>query len=258
VNHLRLTATGRVLEVVMDRPPVNALGEQLKREMIATFESVNDQSNVSAVILKGAGKGFSGGADVTEFAGLIDAPPEVRAERDVLTTRVYTSLYEVQVPVICQIHGFAVGGGLAIASLCDFRIAASDAFFSMPEIDRGTVAGGGSFFNRLGMRTGAIRQLVFTGQRFSAEAALNMGLVDSVVPDEELDSTSMALAEILGSKSRRALELAKRAANEAEIQPDWRVAYAAATKLNTELATSADGKEGFLAFLEKREPRYAE
>lgn len=254
MSEVRLEQTNGVLHIVIDRPPVNALSLSIQRELVGVFESVAERDDVSVVVLRGAGRGFCGGVDLASLQDRLNT--DQRRERDELMFRVYTSLYEIPLPTICQMHGFTVGAGVVLSTLCDFRLMAANAFGLMPEIDRGTVAAGGAYLHRLQLRTADIRRLLLLGERVPADQALAMGLVDEVVAADDLDTRVWELAERLNRKSRLALRLSKQAALAAEAHADWRVGYRSTLSLNAQLRTSVAADEGVSAFLQKRPPTY--
>lgn len=253
MSEVRVSAADGIVEIVLQRPPVNACSYTLYASLKEALETVGNSTDVAVAIYRGEGKGFCAGADVREF---LDLTPETRRARHDMVSGVMKSLFDVPIPVICQIHGFAIGAGLAMASLCDFRIASEDAVFAMPEIDRGTVGGGGAFFYRLGMRSGQIREMLYTGRRYTAAEALEMGLVEYVVSADKLDAKVRELAERIASKSLPALKLTKKAANEAESLPNWHDGYVASHPYSAQLTGGADAKEGVRSFLEGRQPKY--
>jgi enoyl-CoA hydratase/carnithine racemase len=243
-----------VLQIVLTRPPVNACSYSLYEGLSGALDELAQRDDVGAVVFRGEGRGFCAGADVRQF---LDLTPQTRRARHDMVSGVMRKLYDAPVPVIVAIHGFAIGAGLAMASLCDIRFASPEAVFAMPEIDRGTVGGGGAFFNRLGIRSGQIREMLYTGRRYSAQEALDIGLIDHLVPLEELSDRVHQLAATIAAKSRLALRLTKQAANEAESLPGWYEGYVASHRHSAALVAGAEASEGVRAFLERRQPRYA-
>ncbi|MBN9075269.1 MAG: hypothetical protein BGN87_17855 [Rhizobiales bacterium 65-79] len=220
---VKVERRGRIVVAVLDNPPVNAFSDDMRRELLACIEDINDDEAAHVMILAAAGeKAFCAGADLNE---LRDLTPETRRERSEELTRTWLKIESIRIPVVCAIGGAAIGAGTVIASLCDYRIASEHAFFSYPEIDRGTVGGGGVFMRRTGVPPGVIREALYTGRRFSAAEALAVNLVDRVVPSSQLMETAERLADAMAAKSRQALILTKKAIVATETELDWEAAY---------------------------------
>jgi enoyl-CoA hydratase len=239
--------------VTLNRPPVNALSRPLWLALLEALDKAGDDETIKCIILTASGdRVFSGGADINEFLG-ISQDEDARRERARFLTSAFTRVARAALPVICAINGTAVGGGVAITSLCDYRIAAEHALFGMPEIDRGTVAAGGSTFMRLGVPNGTIREMILTGRKLSAHEALAAHFVDKVVPADQLMPAAMELARQISSKARLALVLTKRSICDAElVTNNWLKAYEDSMELGIQLRGSKEGIEGARAFLEKR------
>lgn len=245
---------GRVGVLTLNRPPVNALSTGLWQALSDAMDRLAEDERVNAAILTGQGtKAFSAGADVKE---MVQLTPVSRRQRQEFILGAMARVADLSIPLICAINGPAAGGGVNLATLCDYRIAADHAHFSLPEIDRGTVSGGGVFLRRIGVSSGAIRELLYTGRRVPATEALSMRLVDCVVPGDQLMPRAMSVATAMASKARDALVLMKRAVRIAESKGDWLEAYRATNDTSLELAGSPEAREGMAAFLEKRQASY--
>ena len=212
---------GDVCVLTLQHPPVNAMSSRLRAELTTVFNSLV-ASDAAVVLIRGEGKGFCAGADLKEFRG---RRGDVGRTSDSLSSgqRFWESVYDVQVPVVAAMHGFAVGAGLVMSSMCDFRIASQSCVFSMPEIAVGiSVAGGGAQLRRLGLREGFIRELVLNGHTITADVAAREGLVDHVLPDEGFQDASLDWAVNLARHGRDALLAMKTALNLTESVTDWR------------------------------------
>jgi enoyl-CoA hydratase/carnithine racemase len=212
---------GEVGIITLRRPPVNAISSGLRSELTRTLNALVS-SQASVILIRGEGKGFSAGADTKEFAGREGDPVRTM---DSLSdgTRFWEAVYDVQVPVVAAMHGFAVGAGLVLSTLCDFRLASASCKFSMPEIAVGiSVAGGGSQLRRLGLREGFIRDLLLNGDNFGVDVALREGLIDRVFPDESFHTDALAWAKHLARHGRKGLTAMKAALNLTEAATDWR------------------------------------
>jgi enoyl-CoA hydratase/carnithine racemase len=167
------------------------------------------------------------------------------------------AFFNIDRPMIAAINKHVVGVGLVIASFCDIRVASEKALFAAPEIDRGVVAAGGGFFMRLNMPQGLIREMIYTGRRFTAEEMRPSGFLNYIVPEDQVMTKSMEIAQLIAQKSLPALKANKIAINEGE-NLSWEEAYHRTNKASAELTAGKDSKEGIRAFLEKRKPVYSD
>ncbi len=209
--HTEQVAHG-VTRLVYDRPPVNSMpfGEYDALRRTLQRLAVDDQLRV--VILRGAGtRAFIAGHDVDELRGLDE---DTAAEGLARARLAFNALYDLPVPVIAVVNGPAVGTGFKIASLCDVRLASSEAVFALPEIDVG-VLGGARHAMRIAPQ-GAARMMVYTGSRLTAEHARQLGIVDEVHPPDDLDAAAQGLASVIAAKNPTAVRLAKRGMNRME------------------------------------------
>jgi enoyl-CoA hydratase/carnithine racemase len=210
---------GRVAQLRLDHPPVNAFSTALWTALTASLSELRDDERVHAVILTGAGcKVFSAGADVKEAATLSAEQERARHE---LVYRGLNAVATFPLPLVCAVNGAAIGGGLNIAALCDTRIAAESAVFALPEINHGRTGGGGAFLRHLGVAEGLIRLLLLTGRRIGAAEALGARIVDEVVPLPALADRAQALAGELAAKPRAALIATKAAILASSPPGEW-------------------------------------
>ena len=258
LKFFRIETDSRGITVVtFDRPPVNAVSFDVYpdiRDMCETIESTDD-TRVVVLTAPPNARAWCGGADVRDFLPLDHAS---RMARYAMINECLPRFYNLNRPVIGALNSHAVGVGLVLAAFCDMRVASQDAFFACPEIDRGVLAGGGSFFTRLNMPSGRIREMIYTGRRFMAEELQeNTGFFNYIVPKEQVMPKAMELAASIASKSLAALKANKLCNNASETMNRIE-----ANKLSQ--AKSADhtitkhAKEGIRAFLEKRKPKYSD
>ena len=241
--------------VVIDRPgALNALNGTVFRELGGVFGEMENDERVRVVVLTGEGeKAFAAGADIPEMQRCtVLEIKEFAMEANRTQARIET----FPRPVIAAIRGFALGGGCELAMACDIRIAASNAKFGQPEINLGLIPGGGGT-QRLArlIGIGRAKELVYSGRIIDAELACQWGLVNKVVPLDELMEEVTGLASKIASKSLPALMLAKEAFNcGMNLDLDRALAFEIGCFANC--FGTEDHTEGMLAFLEKRTPSF--
>jgi enoyl-CoA hydratase len=251
LEQFRLDVADGIATVVFDRPPVNAQNRRTREELTWVFDTLSDREDVRVVVLTGAGKVFSAGADIKERVGIRpEAGDYIRHNR--LTRESFYSIIDCAKPVICAINGPAIGAGYAVVACCDILLAAEGAFVQMPEIDVG-LAGGAKFLG-LFPRSKA-RMMFFTGRRVPAEELYRLGIVEACVPKAQLMDTAMEIAREIAAKSPIAVTRAKMAFNTVEELP-FRDGYRFEQGITVELSRTEDSREAQRAFLEKRKPRF--
>jgi len=240
--------------VTIDRPEkMNALNAAVRDALTEEARRAAEDPDVRVLVITGAGeKAFIAGADIGEFA---DRTPLEQREA-MATPTVFDSIWDFPLPTIAMINGYCLGGGCELALACDVRIGADTARIGQPEVNLGIIPGGGGTqrLTRL-VGYGKANQLILTGEIIDAVKAYEIGLLDEIVPAEELMDKTLEVARAMASKSPVTLKLAKRAlrlANEMELSAGLeqeRDLFA--------LAFSTDDKiEGVAAFLEKRKPEW--
>jgi len=214
---VRVESDGAIGELVLDRPEkLNALSLAVLEEVVAAAEWFSSRSEIKVVVVRGAGRAFSAGADLTAMGGA-DADADESARRDAvdLGRRAAEALTSTRPLTIAAIHGHCVGGGLVLAAACDLRLAADDAVFSIPEVDLGIpLAWGG--IPRLVREIGPAltKELVLTCRPFSAGEAKEAGFLNRVVPAADLAAEAGGLARQLAGQPAYSLELTKRQVNQ--------------------------------------------
>ncbi len=255
VNLLR---AGAVAKIELNRPDrMNAWNEQFAFDLQAAVQEAADDPGIRAVLLTGAGKGFSSGADLKDALNGAAASEVDLAQ--VLTERynpLITGIRELAKPVIAAVHGAAAGIGASLALACDLVVAAESAYFLLAFVNIGLVPDGGSSFlvpARMGFTRAA--ELSLLGERLPAPQALEWGLINRVWPDAEFTERCDELAARLADGPTRSYAGVKRQLNKwlydgMAQQLDFEA------KLQQEMGASADFAEGVRAFLEKRRPRF--
>ena len=240
----------RVAIITINRPEKrNALNIQTRAEGAAILDELRNDDSIRVVIFTGAGdKAFIAGADIAEFAGR-----SALQQRAIMMERgLFNAIDTFPKPVIAMVNGYCLGGGCELALACDIRIASDTASFGQPEINLGIIPGGGGTqrLPRL-VGEGKAMEMILTGEIIKAEEAFRCGLVNQVVPADQLEARTMEVANRIAEKSPIALRLAKEA-----------VKLASRSNLDEGLRrevdvfalcfSSEDKDEGVKAFLEKR------
>jgi enoyl-CoA hydratase/carnithine racemase len=250
------TDSDGITVVTFDRPPVNAMSFDAYPELkiLADIVESSEQTRVVVITAPPDARAWCGGADLNDFLPL---GFESRLERYRLVEDCLPRLYNMNRPVIAALNMHAIGVGFVMATFCDIRVASEEAFFAVPEIDRGVMAAGGSFFTRINMPAGKVREMVLTGRRFTAEELRDTGVFNYIVPKAEVVPKAMEIARIIAKKSLPALKFNKTTMNLAETMP-WQSAYSMTVPISAHLTSMPDSKERIRSFLEKREPDYSE
>ncbi len=201
------TVKDKIAEIVFDVPPVNAFDSQTWMSIPQIITEAARREDVNCILIRAEGRGFCGGVDIKEM----QAHPEritVLNRGNYLT---FKAIRDAEIPVVSAVHKFVIGGGIGICGASDVIIAADDAFFSLPEVDRGAM-GGASHLSRM-LPLHKVRAAFFTGGNIPAAEAYRLGAVEMVVPRDQLEAEARAFCAVIASKSRKALIIAKEALN---------------------------------------------
>ena len=245
-----------VAVVTIDHPPVNALSAGLLEELEHELDRLDADPETRAVVLRGAGeKAFVAGADISEFPSLREADTgDGGSARGI--QKLGARMDAADTPLVAAIHGWCLGGGLELAMACDVRVASEDAKLGQPEIKLGLIPGGGGT-QRLPRLVGHGRALLMnmSGEPIDAATAERWGLVEKVVPREELLEAAGAIAATFAQSSPHAIGVLR------ELDRDTRdLPLAEGMRREAEgfmrCIMSEDGAEGVMAFIEKREPQF--
>ena len=240
--------------IVLNRPErLNAISPKMIKELSKALDELEENEEVRVVILTGTGRAFSAGADVTAFAGVTPFKSMVFSKK---FQEMLFKLEYFTKPVIIAINGYALGGGLELAMAGDIRIASRTAQLGQPEINLGFIPGAGGT-QRLPRLVGPSRakELIYTGDMIPADEAHRIGLVDKVVPPEQLEREARALGLKLAEKPPLALMAAKYAIQMGLETNIW-TAMQLESSLFGLLFSTDDVVEGVTAFLEKRKPKF--
>jgi enoyl-CoA hydratase len=241
--------------LTINRPEkLNAISNELISELKKLLDEIENDEELRALIITGAGdKAFVAGADIKE---LVDR--DARLGRRVSQERqeVFSRIENLPVPVIAAVNGYALGGGLELALACSIRICSEKAQFGAPEVKLGIIPGDGGT-QRLPRLVGLGRamEMILTGDFIDAQEAYRIGLVNKVLPQEELMDKAMDLAKKIASRPPLAVRFAKEAVNRSQ-EGDAASGFALESYLHALSCTTEDKKEGVSAFLEKRKGKF--
>lgn len=244
--------SGNICTLTIKSPPANALSTDLLKDLSAQLDQIEKDNLAKAIILKGEGKFFSAGADIKEFTSLQEAH-----DYQVLSKKgqaLFERMETFYIPIIAQIHGAALGGGLELAMACHMRIATEKALLGLPELTLGIIPGFAGT-QRLPRLVGPQKayEMILTGEPIPGTDACEWGLVNKAVKEEALDNAVLELAKKIAAKSKptinRVMELIPYSKSD---RFDEGVRKEA--EQFSEIFGSDDAKEGIQAFIEKRKP----
>lgn len=206
---VRLEVDGGIGTIRLDRPPMNALNVQVQEEIRAAAQEANERHDVAAVIVYGGEKVFAAGADIKQMQTMSYTD---MVDRSVALQACLTAVARIPKPTVAAVTGYALGGGCELALTCDFRVAADNARLGQPEILLGVIpgAGGTQRLPRL-VGTAKAKDIIYSGRFVGAAEALQIGLVDRVVPAEEVYATARAWMSTFVGGPAYALRAAKEA-----------------------------------------------
>jgi enoyl-CoA hydratase len=232
--------------VTMCFPPVNALPVSGWFELAEAMDEASRDSDTRVVVLRADGRGFSAGVDIKEIQSCAGFDALVGANRGCFMA--FKSVYECGVPVIAAVHGYCLGGGIGLVGNSDMLVASDDAYFGVPEVDRGAL-GAATHLARL-VPPRLARTLYYTGRTIGASALLGYGSTFEVVPRDELDESAMRLATEIAEKDPQVIRAAKEALN--GIDPvDVHRSYRFEQGFTFELSLAGVSTEHRDAFVEK-------
>lgn len=254
-QYVQVAVEDRIAIVTIDHRPVNALDSQTLQELGQLVDAISAEPSVKVVILTGGGSlAFVAGADIKEVSQL--ASVEAAKEMAALGQSVFLKLQRLDKPVIAAINGVCLGGGLELAMSCHLRVSGDRARFGQPEINLGIIPGWGGT-QRLSRLIGKAKatEWILTGDVVMAQEALRLGLVNQVVPQDQVLKVAKDLARKIASKAGVAMTQALRAI-EGGCDLSLEAGLAKEADAFRRVAETDDSKEGVRAFLEKRQPQF--
>lgn len=238
-----------VAELVIDKPPVNALDSHEWQALADTLNILGADSQIRVIVLRAEGRGFCAGVDIKE----LEQHPELIVEVNRGNYETFKAVHRCPVPVIVAVHGFVLGGGIGITGAADIVVASECASFALPEVDRGAM-GGGAHLQRL-FPVQKVRYLFFTGDRIGAREAERYGFIERVVPRERLRDAAMEIAARIAAKSPSMIRIAKEALNGIE-DGNLEDKYRWEQGFTLQAYSEADSAETRRAFVEKRQAKF--
>lgn len=243
-----------IFTITINRPDkLNALNSTVMEELSTAVDEVYNNNEIKAVIITGAGpKSFVAGADISEFIGLSVEQGKALAKKG---QEIFFKIENAAKPIVACVNGFALGGGCELAMACHFRIGAANAKFGQPEVNLGLIPGYGGT-QRLTQLIGKGRaiELMISGNIIDAQTALQYGLVNHVVPQEELLDKAISILSVITSKAP--LSVAKCIAAANAVFDETKNGYDFEIESFGACFGTEDKAEGTAAFLEKRKPGF--
>jgi 2-(1,2-epoxy-1,2-dihydrophenyl)acetyl-CoA isomerase len=249
---------GGVGRLTLNRPDrLNAWTTEFGLELKEVLEGPAADPSVRALLISGAGRGFSSGADLKEgFEPADDGRPDIRKRLHEIYHPVIVGVRRIDKPVVAAVHGPAVGIGCSLALACDLILAAESGYFGLAFVNIGLMPDGGStLFVPAAVGKARAFQMAFLGERVPAQQALDWGLINAVHPDDKLMDEAGALVERFAAGPTRAYASAKKALNQM-IYPNLDEQLEVEMELQHALGRTDDFLEGGIAFIEKREPAF--
>ncbi|MFH1372871.1 MAG: enoyl-CoA hydratase-related protein [bacterium] len=246
----------RIARVTFSRPEVhNAFNAALISEMRQVFAEIDKDDSIRLVILTGAGKSFSAGADLNWMRSVAGQSFEENLADSMELAELFFDMHSCRRPIVGRINGAAIGGGTGFVAVCDIAVAARSAVFSFSEVKIGIVPAciGPYVIRKMG--GGRTRELFITGERMSAERAYEVGLVNRVVDDDQLDDEVEKLTRSILTSGPEAVAMAKKLIGEVPSMT-LQQAKTYTAEMISRLRVSDEGQEGMAAFLNKRKPKW--
>jgi enoyl-CoA hydratase/carnithine racemase len=245
---VRLEVEDGIGTIRLDRPPMNPLSVQVQEEIRAAASAAGGSRDIAAVVVYGGEKVFAAGADIKEMQAMsyVDM-----VDRSVALQSAITSVARIQKPTVAAVTGYALGGGCELALACDFRVVGENAKLGQPEILLGVIPGAGGT-QRLSRLVGPARakEIIFSGRFVKAEEALRIGLVDKVVPADEVYASALAWMRTFVGGPAYALRAAKEAIDRG-LEADLDTGLEIERMLFAALFATKDREIGMTSFVEQ-------
>jgi enoyl-CoA hydratase/carnithine racemase len=252
-RNIRFERDGAIAYVTMNRPEKrNALSLEHMQEIIACLKSIEQDRDISVVILRGEGPAFCAGHDLSE---MLDGTPDFYRHLFDVCTQMMEKIQSIPQPVIAEVHATATAAGCQLVATCDLAVAAEEARFATPGVKIGLFCSTPMVAVSRAVSRKKAMEMLLTGEFISAKEAKEEGLVNRVVPAHELESATRELAEKIAASSQLVTGIGKQAFYR-QLEMPQHQAYEYAKEVMSFNATFADAQEGMCAFLEKRRPEW--
>lgn len=244
----------KIAHITLNRPEIhNAFNDKMISELSEIFDHIKEQDDIRVVILTGKGKSFCAGADLKWMKKMKDFSYEENLEDSIALSEMFYKMYSIKKPTICLVNGAAIGGGTGLVAACDIAIAATHAKFSFSEVKLGLVPACISPYVVKKCGEGRCREFFLTGERLTAEKAYRAGLVNFVVPLEEMNNFAENITRQLITSGPEAIGMCKDLLSKVpELSLKEAGQYTA--EVISKMRISDEGQEGMNAFFEKRKP----
>lgn len=249
-EHLLFEIGGGVETITLNRPKsLNALNAQVTADLHKAIEDAEANDQVRVIVITGTGRAFVAGADIAEFVGKGGDFQESNSHG---SHECFLKIMNCSKPIIAAINGFALGGGCELAMCCHITVAADNAFFGQPEIAIGAIPGGGGtqLLPRM-IGKGPALYYLLTGENISAQEAHRLGLIDKIVPQDEVMVTAMAIAKVIARKAPIAKKLIIEGVNKG-MELDLKSGFTLEEKLWKKCGDSEDFQNAIQSFMEKK------
>ena len=246
-----------VATVYLNRPEVhNAMNEAMMKELTDFFKKIVENKSVRIIVLTGRGKSFSAGADLNWMKSMANFNKKDNIKDSKLLSDLFESIYNCPKPTIARINGHAFGGGLGLFAVCDIAIAVTDCRFAFSEVKLGIMPSVISTYivRRIGLAN--MRRLFLTGERFSSDYAQDIGLIDFVFTEDEIEKKIKKYIDIFRSSGPTAIIEIKKLVDAYEIMDRDKYIEHTIERI-AELRVSEEGQEGINAFLNKRKSKWS-
>lgn len=247
---------GNILRLTLNRPEVrNAFNDKLMKSALEHLNHYKENSDVRVVVFKGAGSSFCAGADLQWMKDTLHLSYEETVKDSDILAELFYTLYDYPKPTVALVNGPAIGGGVGFVAACDVAIASENAFFRLSEVRLGLIPAVISYFLIKKVGEGRCRELMLTGKKFTASEALDIGLVNKVVKEEELETALEPYIRHFLEAGPNALKWCKEVITKASSGSPEEIREFT-VDIIAKLRTGPEGQEGMTAFLQKRTPSW--
>jgi len=247
-----------VVTIFLNRPDVhNAMNEHLIKELTDCFKKLDKEKDTRIIVLTGKGKSFCAGADLNWMKSMVNYSRAENIKDSNILLDLYETIYSCSKPVIARVNGHAFGGGIGLFAACDITITITDSKFAFSEVKLGIIPAVISTYILKRMKLSDMKRLFLTGEKFDSNYAKEIGLIDFIITEKELDEFVKKYTDLLCSSSPNAISEVKKLINTYETMSTEKYKKFTVEKI-AELRVSEEGQEGINAFLEKRKSKWSE